>query len=636
MQLPLKTPIRFTLLLLVLLSFITGKTQVPELPSINISQLKYNTDIWASSALTYLEESNENKNLSELAFTSTAAKKRKVFPQDVSKKPVLFFKLANTSDSSVSVYFFPGRYFPSVSIYKLNAAGVAEKLPDITPETSNSVNYRKITVAAHDSGSYYAVITSLKTYTSSLRPAIVNAVYVSSFIVGEQNYRSSERLFSLIICGLLIMMIVFSVINYFQGANKEFLHYAFYTAFLCLMLLMKALIGYYSNNLNFFIEAYFDFILFCAGHLFYLSFIQRFLDTKNNHRFIHKLCNIGITALLAASATYTFLHYTSNSYVLEFYIENVIKILLLVLAAFFVFYARKNWENKIFRYLAWGNGSLFVLAALSYLFTFIGTNIPGLPRVFTNSLVYYELGILLELFFFLAGLSYKNKMQIIEQTRERERLRAENQMKEYEKELAVLKAQQEERNRISVDMHDELGSGMTAIRLMSELAKAKMKENSPAEIDRISDSANDVLNKMNAIIWSMNSGNDTLGNLVSYIRSYAMEYFENTPINCRVTIPEHIEEKELTGDKRRNIFLCVKETLNNALKHSAASEIVISIETNRQLKITISDNGKGIDLQRLRQFGNGLKNIQNRMTTIGGAFSIENNNGTVTTLVLPL
>ena len=125
-------------------------------------------------------------------------------------------------------------------------------------------------------------------------------------------------------------------------------------------------------------------------------------------------------------------------------------------------------------------------------------------------------------------------------------------MKEYEKEIAVYKAQQEERQRISADMHDELGSGMTAIRLMSEIARNKMKENTPIEIEKISRSANDVLNKMNAIIWSMNSGNDTLDNLVSYIRSYALEYFDGTAMECKVNTPEYIDDKELSGDKRRN------------------------------------------------------------------------------------
>ena len=134
----------------------------------------------------------------------------------------------------------------------------------------------------------------------------------------------------------------------------------------------------------------------------------------------------------------------------------------------------------------------------------------------------------------------------------------------------------------------------------------------------------------------MNSGNDSLDNLVSYIRSYAIEYFDNTPVDCKVNTPEKIADKELTGDKRRNVFLCVKETLNNALKHSKASLITIDITANHSLLIKITDNGVGIDMEKLRQFGNGLKNIARRMESIGGTFSIERNNGTVTTLELPL
>jgi signal transduction histidine kinase len=134
----------------------------------------------------------------------------------------------------------------------------------------------------------------------------------------------------------------------------------------------------------------------------------------------------------------------------------------------------------------------------------------------------------------------------------------------------------------------------------------------------------------------MNSGNDTLDNLVSYIRAYSLEYFDGTEINCRVKTPEFIPDQKLPGDKRRNIFLCVKETLNNALKHSQASEITISIEADGQLKISIADNGIGVDLQNLRQFGNGLQNISRRMKSIGGSFKIENKNGTITTLTLPL
>jgi signal transduction histidine kinase len=317
-------------------------------------------------------------------------------------------------------------------------------------------------------------------------------------------------------------------------------------------------------------------------------------------------------------------------------IENLTKLFLLLMVLIFLFYSFRRWDDKLLRYLFWGNLCLFIFSLLSQLNVMTSNLSASLPGILRNSLFYYEIGLFLELVFFLAGLNHKNRRQLIRHAQERERLKAENQMKEYEKELAVFKAQQEERERISADMHDELGSGMTAIRLMSEIARNKMKENTPVEIEKISHFADEVLNKMNAIIWSMNSGNDTVDNLISYIRSYALEYFENTPIYCRVNIPESIGKIEVTGDKRRNIFLCVKETLNNAMKHSAATEIKINIAIGDKIEIYITDNGVGIDLQRLRQFGNGLKNIAKRMQSIGGTYKIENHHGTTTILTLPL
>jgi signal transduction histidine kinase len=230
----------------------------------------------------------------------------------------------------------------------------------------------------------------------------------------------------------------------------------------------------------------------------------------------------------------------------------------------------------------------------------------------------------------MAGLSYKNKRDLIERIKERERLKLDNERKEFEKQVAILEAKQQERNRISADMHDELGSGVTAIRLMSEIVKTKMKEDTLPEIEKISNSANELLDKMNAIIWTMVSSNDTVESLMAYIRAYAMEFFENTPIECHFDLPAQTPATELSGEKRRNIFLAVKESLNNVLKHSQASQVRIGITAIDKLVIEIWDNGIGVDLQNLRKFGNGLQNMKRRIESISGEFKIENHEGTRT------
>ncbi|MCX6316719.1 MAG: histidine kinase [Bacteroidetes bacterium] len=559
-----------------------------------------------------------------------------VVPTDmVIKRLVLRIQLANSQDTAYSISFFPGFYYNHIQLYRLRGDQLIP-LPSRLPQNRDSTGFRLLTLEGHDSAVIFAELGFIKTYLNTIRPRLVHAKQTEIFLSSLRSDHSNINLVTYVFCGLLLMMILFSMANFLLGANREFFYYSGYAFFVGGMLFAKAIFDFRATPISFFVESYLDFIMQCLGHMFYLIFMQRFLNTRQKHPFLYKLYNFGIILLISAIVAYTVLHYFTDNFPLQNMVENVTKVLLLVMIVIFLIYSIRKWSDKLLRFLFWGNGLLFLFSLLSQLAVMQESLFKSVSGIFGSAVFYYEIGLFLELVLFLAGLNYKNRKELIAQTKERESLKAQNQLQEIEKQLAVLKAQQQERERISADMHDELGAGMTAIRLMSEIARNKMKENTPVEIDRISSSANEVLNKMNAIIWSMNSGNDTLDNLVSYIRSYAYDYFENTPVDCHVITPEYIPAKELSGDKRRNIFLCVKETLNNALKHSKASRLTITITISDKLIITIADNGVGIDLEKLRQFGNGLKNINRRMESIGGHFHIAASNGTVTILELPM
>jgi signal transduction histidine kinase len=559
-----------------------------------------------------------------------------VSPRDVSKKIISRFTVINNSDNTDSLYFFPSFFFRNVILYKIQT-NKAFPLPVIAPHIKDSIAYRLFYVLAHDTLTILAECYPSKTYTNVFRPKLINPGYIEPFTMESKLQKENLTLFTYILCGLLLMMVLFSLATFLQGGNREFLYYAAYALFLGSMLFTKQYYYSRSTENNFFLEIYLDFVLQATGIWFFMLFMVRFLETKKNFPFLHKLYVSAIVFLPSVIILYTYIHYSSINYYWENLLENFItKNVLLLMIIVFLVYAIKNWHHRLLRYLFWGN-LLFLLFSLGSLRLVLAPNSMPLPGILRDPLALYELGLLIELIFFLMGLTYKNRTQLIEQTKERERLKMENERKELEKQMAVMQAHQEERERISADIHDELGSGMTTIRLMSEIAKNKMKENVPVEIDKISNSANEVLNKMNAIVWSMNSSNDTLDSLVSYIRAYAIEYFDGTSIDCKVTMPGAIPLNEISGDKRRNIFLCVKETLNNTLKHSKASKVNINIDADGKLKINISDNGSGIDTEKIRRFGNGLKNIQRRMKSIGGTYDISNNNnGTVTTLELPL
>ena len=198
--------------------------------------------------------------------------------------------------------------------------------------------------------------------------------------------------------------------------------------------------------------------------------------------------------------------------------------------------------------------------------------------------------------------------------------------KKLEKQQAII----QERHRISADLHDDVGSGLSKITLLSELLKtqAKTPENRK-EAEKISVTALELSSTISEIIWALNSNNDYLENMVAYIRRYAAEYFENSPVNLKIITSGEILPTPINGEHRRNIFYTVKEALNNILKHAEATEAELKfVVINNKLDVIISDNGKGIPDGDLNRFGNGINNMRARMKSIRGDFKIENHQGT--------
>lgn len=204
------------------------------------------------------------------------------------------------------------------------------------------------------------------------------------------------------------------------------------------------------------------------------------------------------------------------------------------------------------------------------------------------------------------------------------------------KQRAVLERQlavQLERQRISSEMHDDIGAGLSGIKLLTEMTKGKVKdETAGAEIEKIYQSVGDISAKMKEVIWSLNTENDQLSSLISYIQRQARLWLEHYPCELTVTIPDEIPDLELNGESRRNIFLAIKEAVHNIIKHSGADKVNIEITCKENLKISVSDNGKGIQPGDTSDMGNGLKNMQQRMQNLNGKFFLQNNDNGLTLL----
>ena len=197
---------------------------------------------------------------------------------------------------------------------------------------------------------------------------------------------------------------------------------------------------------------------------------------------------------------------------------------------------------------------------------------------------------------------------------------------------------EKERTRIATDIHDDLGSGLSRIRYLGETVRYKtiQQENILPDIEKISHFSDEMVDKMNEIVWALNEKNDTLEAMVAYIRSFATEYLSASNLQCQVVLPDEIPYFIIKGETRRNIFLSVKECLHNIVKHAEATEASLTIAVNRQMIIHIKDNGKGINWEKIRPFSNGMINIKKRMKDTGGTVEFNNEQGTTVILKVPL
>ncbi len=581
-----------------------------------------------------------NKNISAeqlplLPYKQGTAKYMHFMPPVlINRKTVLRFTLINSSELAQNVFFCPGFLIDTIQLYRLSPTGV-KRLADSLPDDGDSLGYRKISLAGHDTGTYFAVLSFIKASSNSINPSITRDTLIKEAITLQHKNKTSIDTITNLFAGIMLMMIFYATSEYLQSGKPEFLYYIGYSVCISVLLFLKATLNKATTPFNFFFESFLDNIIFSAGYICYIVFHRKFLETSKRYKALDRYLFWGSIGIAVLTGAYIFFYYFSPDFRIANNLEVSTKLLLLVISIVFILKGL-SYRNRLMNYIVMGNISLCLLSIVSQLMISMNLKWVKGVSVLNLALFYYEAGITIELLFFLFALTYKNKMEIILSIQKEEKLKLDAERKEMEKQVAVLAAKQDERNRISVDMHDELGSGVTAIRLMSEIVKSKMKDQTLPEIDKISNSANELLNKMNTIIWTMTSSNDSVENLVAYIRSFAVEFFENTAIDCHFTMPAAIPQREISGEKRRNIFLSVKEALNNVLKHSQSTVVKVKVQVNERLIIEIQDDGVGINMEKLRKFGNGLNNMKKRMASIDGEFKVENWEGTRTTFNLQL
>lgn len=214
------------------------------------------------------------------------------------------------------------------------------------------------------------------------------------------------------------------------------------------------------------------------------------------------------------------------------------------------------------------------------------------------------------------------------------RVRLARQRRQLERERAVL----EERVRIAHDLHDDLGSGLASIGMESELAA--MEAGDPATRDalrRVSEGARNVGDDMRRIIWAMGSGQETLGDLVAYVRGFAGEMLDQAGVELDFQHERIDPAFKLTVDQRKHLALFCKEALHNVVKHAAASSVSMHFSQAADiLHLSITDDGRGFDTGSRLGAGTGTTSMQERAKALHGQVTLESAPGRGSRIALSL
>ena len=190
------------------------------------------------------------------------------------------------------------------------------------------------------------------------------------------------------------------------------------------------------------------------------------------------------------------------------------------------------------------------------------------------------------------------------------------------------------RNKISTDLHDDIGSTLSSISILSEVAAREKEQKSKRILGEINERSHLLMEKMDDIVWSISTQNDTAGNLFSRIQQFASTILEARDIEYEFRVPDKLKEMKLDMQRRQHIYLVLKEAINNLIKYSRCTTVCILAEyAGGWLKVEIIDDGVGFDTNQLSS-GNGLANMKKRTEAMHGKLCIASSPGKGTRISL--
>jgi signal transduction histidine kinase len=432
--------------------------------------------------------------------------------------------------------------------------------------------------------------------------------------------------------GITSFQFGFVLFQWYIFRRKEYIYYLLYI----LTIIIYFLLLYLSDE-NHFIHAgnnawnilYIEKSISFLAYGFYICFGRLFLNLPELYPRLNRFVKL-IEAIIFSYCIINFftLLITSN-FIIHAKIYSIavtlIFIFSLCIIGYFLFYQKYILNRVLVMAGIWISVGTFVSMLVGW-----QNNDPLLAN--PNHMLFLQLGVIMELFILNSGLVYKIKLI-------QDDVVASQQMviKELEENEKLNQRLNHIREEISMDLHDEMGSGLSTIRLLTELMKRKtLNDDTNKQLNKISQSSKELVQKMNEIVWALNTSNDNLESLIAYVREYTMNFLDSTNINCFFEQPDKIPDRQVAGNNRRAIFLIVKEALNNIVKHAQASEVNVRLTIDKNLEIIMHDNGKGLKYPFENFSHHGLNNMRHRTDGLHGSIQFLNQKGTTIILSIPV
>jgi len=582
------------------------------------------------SSPSFLIDSGNTRSFREILTDSFSVSEEKFLQEmqhpDKAKRYWIKFGLQNLSDSILRLHIFPGYtdyadlYFPAGKNNFLHLVRGHLRSQDpgdaLADQSAGTV---PLSLRPHQHGMLYIGLRqrSGEFYFKDIQ--LLDDDHLNASVM--QDYDGSTRFlfFQALFQGFLLCQLLYVLFQWLLIKRAEYLYYFFYLLLIALYFLSKyeGLFGIHLFFTRFpALRIYLSRTLLILPYYFYFRFVRSFLEMPAQYPALNRWIVPLEYFLLGYSVSDFLFIVISFNQDLQSVISAFVLFAVFLLSACFILYMFLRRKTLIYYILS---GSFFVgLGSVAgTILTFLEIS-EHINLGISNIMIFPQTGVILEICCFTAGLSYKS------QASEKEKIAGQEKLIEQLTANESLHTRlQHIRNKIAQDLHDDIGSTLSSISILSDLAiKEKDSLQTLATMNEINIHSIQLMERMDDIVWSINPKNDSLENLMTRIKHFATTLFEARGIDYDILIQANINLLRIPMEFRQHIYLILKEAINNLVKYSNATQAKVHISFDEQaLFLEVRDNGKGFD-QSAQRFGNGIYGMQNRAKAMNARLEI--------------